>query len=497
MMKLKLQKSLRSTEDASSVGNGNHSDESDIPCSRIDDEEYPSDAFSALANHQQAALGFPRAETAAPALPSSRCGLGSQRSLRHPIASLHAQALILGVAFCALWTPSNIMAPNLTKMAEDFGLREQERDIYLGSYCALAVGVFSFPISAIIGLSVDLGHCSRKSLLVLTCIMSASAALLTALSQAYWQLFLCRFAQGGFMGASVPIVFSFLSDMFAPSERNVASSGLTAMMGVGILLGQLYAGFNGWRQAFFLSSGLQLMVALLCLWSIRDPPRGAKELALQELFRSGSHYDRKLTFRSFHASVVKNKSNSILLWQGFFSSIPWGVIFCFLNDYLSQERGFPVPDATLLVFLFGVGCTLGGVLGGWAGGWLGTLPQGSGLPLFMALSTSAAILPFFFLLNSSIVDPRGFKCIGLALSCGMVASLPAVNVRPCLISVNPPETRGSSLTAANLLIQLGRGIGPSFVTGVICRFQTSRQFAFNLSVSQSSRHPPLHATPRC
>jgi translation initiation factor 4G len=374
-------------------------------------------------------------------------------------------------------------------MAEELGLREQERDIYLGSYCALAVGVFSFPISAIIGMSVDLGHCSRKFLLVLTCVMSAMASLLTAISQVYWHLFLCRFAQGGFMGASVPIVFSFLSDMFAPSERNVASSGLTAMMGLGILSGQLYAGFNGWRQAFFLSSGLQLMVALLSLWSIQDPQRGAKELALQELFQSGSQYDRKLTFQSFHASVMKNKSNSILIWQGFFSSIPWGVIFCFLNDYLSQERGFPVPDATFLVFLFGVGCTLGGVLGGWAGGWLGTLQHESGLPFFMAVSTGAGILPFYFLLNSSFINPRGFENIGLAVSCGLVASLPAVNVRPCLISINPPETRGSSLTAANLLIQLGRGIGPSFVTGVICQFHTSRQFAFNLSVRQSQRHP--------
>jgi translation initiation factor 4G len=59
-----------------------------------------------------------------------------------------------------------------------------------------------------------------------------------------------------------------------------------------------------------------------------------------------------------------NQSNGILLRQGLFTSLPWGIIFVFLNDYLSQEKGFSVPDATVMVMLFGIGCAIGGIFGG-------------------------------------------------------------------------------------------------------------------------------------
>lgn len=401
--------------------------------------------------------------------------------------SVHAQALLLGVAFCAIWTPSNLMAPNLTQMSTDFHLDPTQRDLYLGSYCALAVGVLSLPISAAIGLSVDWGYHSRPLLLVGTALGGAAAAVGTGLSQRYTQLFVARFAQGGFMAASVPVAFSFLSDMFATEERNAASSGLTAMMGLGILAGQVYAGVTGeergWRHAFWVAGAVQALAALLCAALLQEPDRGAKEHALQALLAAGSRYDRRLTLDGFVAALVENPSNSLLLWQGFFSSVPWGVIFCFLNDYLSQECGFSVPDATFLVLVFGVGCTLGGILGGYLGGLVGARNPAH-LPLFMAASTALGILPFYRLLNDPFANPRGPSGIGWACACGLVASLPAVNVRPCLLNVNPPETRGAALTAANLLVQLGRGLGPSGVTLLMSAAKVTRRTAFNATVRE-------------
>ena len=55
--------------------------------------------------------------------------------------------------------------------------------------------------------------------------------------------------------------------------------------------------------------------------------------------------------------------------QGFFANIPWGVMFVFLNDFLSQERGLSVPDATFIVAIFGVGGAVGGILGGEEDTW--------------------------------------------------------------------------------------------------------------------------------
>ena len=400
-----------------------------------------------------------------------------------PHETIHAQTLLLGLAFCAVWSPSNVMAPNLTEMAEYFQFDNTQRDLYLGSYCALATGVFSFPIGAGIGILAD--RVNRRYLFCSTLVGGALAALATGQAQSYPQFLLGRLVNGGFMAGSVPVAFSFLGDLFAVEERNAASSGLTAMMGLGIIIGQVYAGTTGptlgWQHAFTVSAVVTLCFSIICLILVQEPERGGKERVLQDMIRAGTRYERKLSWKGFWHSCLQNSSNSILLWQGFFSSLPWGVIFVFLNDYLSQERGFSVPAATYLVFLFGMGCAAGGVLGG----YLGQLVQGLNrryLPLFMAITTELALVPFVGMLNVKSTRAHGPLGILFAFGSGLIASLPSVNVRPCLINVNPPEARGAALTAANLLIQLGRGMGPSCVTLMVSLANTSREEALNLTL---------------
>ncbi|KAG7341697.1 actin family protein [Nitzschia inconspicua] len=398
--------------------------------------------------------------------------------------TIHAQSLLLGVAFMAVWLPNNVMAPNLTQMADFFEMTNDERDLYLGSYCALAVGVFSLPLSALFGFMAD--FYSRKYLFVACVLCGAVSATWTGLSKNYWSLFFARLCSGGCMSGSVPVAFSLLGDLFSTEERNAASSGLTAMMGLGIIAGQVYAGMvgptKGWQYPFYVSAVLQLVVTLVIAMWVAEPIRGGKEKALQDMFKSGSKYDRQLTLEGFIHAMRENASNSILLWQGFFTSLPWGIVFVFLNDYLSQEKGFSVPEATFMVMLFGVGCAIGGIAGGYIG-QLFMVRNRSFLPLYMAAATFLGIFPFLELLNSKFPNHSGYKAKALSIIGGCVASLPSVNVRPCILNVNPPETRGAALTAANLLVTLGRGIGPSCIVVMGSLFQVSRQFAFNVTLA--------------
>lgn len=410
----------------------------------------------------------------------------SKRALRaHETA--HAQALILGIAFMAIWSPQNLMAPNLTQMAQEFGFSDKERDVYLGANIALATGVLSLPISAFIGVLADMYN--RKLLFCITVIAGGLSSWATGASTTYRALFFARLLNGGFMSGSVPVVFSLLGDFFAAGERNTASSGLTAMMGMGIIFGQVYAGVvgsaKGWSHAFYVSAVLSLVSALLVFVFVKEPVRGGQEEVLKQMLKSGTKYDRKLTFQGFIHAMKNNESNVILLWQGFASSVPWGIIFIFLNDYLSQERGFSVPDATYLVAVFGAGCAIGGILGGYWGQLL-MLKDRSYLPWFMSATTFLGIIPFLILLNVHFPNAHGWGAVLCALSGGLIASLPSVNVRPCLINVNPPETRGAALTAANLIINVARGAGPSCITLMGAVFQFNRQFSFNVTVRFST-----------
>ena len=400
--------------------------------------------------------------------------------------SVHAQSLLVGVAFMVVWLPNNAMAPNLTQMAEFYGMNESERDLYLGSYCALALGVFSLPLSGLIGFMAD--FYSRKHLFLACCVLGALSSAWSGWAPNYPSLFLARLCSGGCMSGSVPVAFSLLGDLFSKEERNAASSGLTSMMGLGILLGQVLAGEVGpsksWHYPFYVSAFVQLIMAIVIALWVEEPLRGGKEKALQGVFQSGNKYERQLTMQGFVDAMSKNASNWILLWQGFLTSLPWGIVFTFLNDYLSQEKGFSVEEATLLVMDFGVGCAIGGVTGGYFG-QLFMKGNRSNLPLFMAVTTILGIFPFLAMLNYNPHedDPAHFRFKIFAIVGGCVASLPSVNVRPCIINVNPPESRGAALTAANLFVTLGRGIGPCCIVLLGSMFNASRQTAFNITLS--------------
>ncbi|VEU33658.1 unnamed protein product [Pseudo-nitzschia multistriata] len=414
-------------------------------------------------------------------------GNSNSNSNRHHYSSLHksvhAQSLLVGLAFMVIWLPNNAMAPNLTQMAKSFDMNDAERDLYLGSYCALALGVFSLPLSGFIGFMADF-H-SRKNLFLACCVFGALSSAWTGWSPNYPSLFLARLCNGGCMSGSVPVAFSLLGDLFSKEERNAASSGLTSMMGMGITLGQIYAGEVGptrsWQYPFYASASVQLVMAMMIALWVEEPIRGGKEQALQGVFKSGNKYERQLTMKGFADTMRKNASNWILLWYGFFTSLPWGIVFVFLNDYLSQEKGFSVQEATFLVMLFGVGCAIGGLTGGYLG-QLFMRGNRSNLPLYMAVSTFLGIFPFLLLLNSEFPNHNGIRSKFYSVLGGCIASLPSVNVRPCIINVNPPESRGAALTAANLFVTLGRGIGPCCITLLGSVFSLSRQSSFNTTL---------------
>ncbi|GKY99145.1 hypothetical protein MPSEU_000870000 [Mayamaea pseudoterrestris] len=432
------------------------------------------------------------------------------------------QSLILALAVACVWTPSNLLAPNLTMVARDLHILVK-RDLYLGSYCALASSVLSAPMGAYIGLLADVTvkrvtasgenepttsgygsmqdglavdtnvrkqHVSRMTRHALFCWTIAGGGVTAWLTGSrwctrYWQLLLLRVLNGGFMTGSVPIAFSIMADCFGSEQRNAASSGLTAMMGFGMIAGQIYAGMTGpplgWKHGFRVSGVVTIAMAVLCYFLVKEPERGGKEKALQDMLQSGKRYERKLTWSRFVQSMRQNKSNAILIWQGFFSSMPWGIISVFLNDYLSQERGFSVADATFMVVCFGVGCAIGGILGGVIGQRIYDFRR-SWLPLFMSATTMLGILPFICLLNTHFTNAHGPMGLFLTVSGGIIANLPSVNSRPCLINVNPPESRGAALTAANVLVNLGRGLGTSTVTLMVVIFEVDRQFAFNVTL---------------
>lgn len=397
--------------------------------------------------------------------------------------TLLAQTFVLSLAFFAIWSPQNLMAPNLTQMASYFHFTPEQRDLYLGANIAFATGVLSLPVQTLLGFLADVVP-NRKKLFAATVMMGGIASILTGYSETYAQLYISRFLCGGCMSGSVPIAFSMLGDLFEPQDRNSASSGLTAMMGGGILFGQVFAGMigdvHGWKRPFYVSGVLSIVTSFMVLYFVREPVRGGKEKVLQAMIANGTKYDRKLTMDGFLHAMTQNKTNVLLMLQSFSTSVPWGIIFTFLNDYFSQEQGMSVTASTVLILWFGFGCASGGIIGGAIGTQMMRINRAM-LPLFMAFSTILGILPFMGLLDLKL-NGASLLAIFLAFVAPLIANLPSVNVRPCILNVNPPETRGAAMTAANMMVNVARGFGPSLVTLSQRFFGASRQYSFNLAL---------------
>jgi MFS family permease len=139
-------------------------------------------------------------------------------------------------------------------------------------------------------------------------------------------------------------------------------------------------------------------------------------------------YSEKIDCQKFR-QLFRTPSVVIIFLQGFPGCLPWGMIFVFLNDYLSEDRGTTVEQATAILTCFGIGGLIGQMFGGWAGQRLyNQNPQWQ--CLLMGFSTLLSVPPALFILNSNQINNPGFYL--MAVLFGFIVNINGPNVRAIL-----------------------------------------------------------------
>jgi predicted MFS family arabinose efflux permease len=130
--------------------------------------------------------------------------------------------------------------------------------------------------------------------------------------------------------------------------------------------------------------------------------------------------------------------------QGLPGCLPWGVVIAFLNDFL-QSEGMSKQGATLVVMAFGSGGLLGSIIAGVGGQALYNRRKGA-LPVFAGLSVWAGMPLLFAVINWKLaVSLPMLVLLPVLFLGGAVASIAGVIIRPLIMNVNLPETRGIAL----------------------------------------------------
>ncbi len=393
--------------------------------------------------------------------------------------------ILLAVINLFIFADQNLMAPNLTQIAHDFGFNAVERDVKLGGDISLVFWVLGAFITLIIGYFTD--RVSRKLLFIGVVAVGEIPCILTGFARNYEQLFWLRALTGIGIGGAIPITFSLIGDYFSHRNRATAAAWITLVQGMGVAVGQLLAGFigseYGWRLPFILVAAPNFILVFIFWIFVKEPPRGIAEESLKELIESGSVYTGKINL-ALYKNIFKIKTNILVLIQGIPGCVPWGVFFIYLNDFYAQDKGFSVETATLIVMAGGAATLAGSFVGGLIGNKIYN-KNPRYLPLFVGFSCLTGVIPMALLLNYpsqvGVHNPSMVVPLILAVITGFTVILPAPNMKAITLDVNSPETRGSILSLSNLTDSLGQGFGPYIISLFIVAF--GRIMAFNIANS--------------
>jgi MFS family permease len=377
---------------------------------------------------------------------------------------------IMAIMTAFLYADQNLLAPNLSVVAREFGFTTQERDVKLGGYISLAFFLVGGMVALLIGRFAD--RFDRTKLLALVVVAGEIPCAATYFCDSYEQLFVCRILTGISIGGAPPLVYSLLGDLVEAKRRPAFAGLLLTAMGFGILLGQVLAGlsspYTGWRFPFLVVALPNVLIVLLFLCTVREPRR---------LGRASSSSSKR-ALRAY-AALLKTRSNRILVAQGMVGTLPWAMIFVFLNDYLAQDQFMGVKKASLVIGALGGAALFGALIGGLSGNMI-SRKNPNWLPWACFVPTLIAAAPLWVLINNEYsADQSILSVMLMAAATGFPAAFAGPNLRAILLNVNLGDCRGSMTALITLADDLGKALGPALIAGLVVLF--GRRFAFELT----------------
>ena len=364
-------------------------------------------------------------------------------------------------------SPARAPAPS-PQVARDLGMTDGERDALLAGATSAAFFAVGAPASLAAGLLDP--HVDRVWALAAVLLVGEGPLLLAGLVTRFWQLFVLRVLTGVAVGASLPFVFSVLSDLFPPSRRNAVSSLAMVASGVGLGVGQGAAGFLGptvgWRLPFVGVGACAVALAALLVLTVRDPPRGAMDGAAGARAAPAAAAGGCRGGAARLGRALRIGSNAVVFLQGVPGSLPWGMIMVFLNDYLAQDQGLGVRRATGVLLAFGVASGVGTVAAGAAGQWLYNRREEL-MVLFAAGAVLLGVAPVLYLVAADLSGAPLAGPVVAAAAAGALVVVAGPNIRAATMNVNAPDTLGIALAMHATLDDVGKGLGPALVAPLV------------------------------
>ncbi len=306
-------------------------------------------------------------------------------------------------------------------------------------------------------------HLPRKPLLIICAVAISLVNILTGTVHVFDSLLL-RHAILGIGEASLGIYApALLSDFFPEEQRNriltIFYTAIPVGAALGYLVGEIIGSNYGWRMPFFVSAVPGLTIALLMVFFLREPVRGAGEGIRETQIEAQSSFFHKVveTLRLIGNLAVNPRYMYATLGMAMVT-FSLGGISAWMPSFLQRSGIAPTSVGITLGGITAVGGLGGTALGGWiAHRWLRTNHRALYLvsAWSAALTVPPAVLCFF--------GPRSTMLPALSVAMVLIF-LGTGPLNAAIINAVPVGVRSSAIAIELLLIHaLGDTPSPKLI----------------------------------
>ncbi|MFM9977103.1 MAG: spinster family MFS transporter [Sphingomonadaceae bacterium] len=230
---------------------------------------------------------------------------------------------------------------------------------------------------------------NRRNLLAISVAVWSGMTALCGLSRGYYDLLLARIGVGIGEAGGTPSCNSIVCDYFPASRRPMALTIFALGAPIGAWLGADMAGAvaaaYGWRAAFLVLGIPGLLLAVLIMLTIKEPPRGRLDVVKND--------DTPTLAQTLRFLMSQKAAVHVIMGSGLSALWGWGLMW-FTPTFIQRTYGLDVGAA-------------GGVVG----------------PIHLVMGIAASLFTAWLLARPSFVDPR--RIVWLLGGVTAVATVPS------------------------------------------------------------------------
>jgi MFS family permease len=352
---------------------------------------------------------------------------------------------------------SQVLAASVQAIKKEFGASDFQMGLLSGLPFAIFYSLMGIPIAAWADRS------SRRNVLVVAVAMWSGMTALFGTAVNFTMLFFTRIGTAiGEAGGSPPS-HSLISDYFPKARRGTAFAIYALAVPVGTSLGAAIGGWGnqnlGWRNTFIAIGVPGIVLALLVLMTVKEPPRGMSDGAV------GSGTIQKTPGMMEVLRFLWRRPSFRHLGLGCaLHSVVWYASGNFNNAFLQRSHGMNVAEAGYWISALAAIAGVGTYMGGYLSDRLSSRANDRRWYMWVPGVATLVCVPFQFLAylspNLAVALP---SFVGLMLMAAVFFG-PSFAMTQALATLRMRSVATSVLLFIQTLI--GNGLGPS-VTGLI------------------------------